>query len=354
MRPGIPNPQRRILIAVTVCATAAAVLGWVMWRNGAKGAGSAVAAAAHSETTAVAAMGRFEPMEPVTRVSAPYIEGHPATIAKVLVADGDGVRAGQLLAVLEGRAQLEAAVQEASARVAGAQIKLQEAEEAPQASDRAARAADVERCEAAAKVAEADFERYKALRETRDVSAWDVEDKRSQMINAQQMLAAAKARQAALTEHHAEDVQAAQAELDAARAQLERARLDDASSEVRAPADGVILHVRARAGEQAGPEGIVELARTGQMDVVAEVYETDIGRVRKGEHATVTSDQMPAAMRLEGTVVDIGREVGRASVSAGDAAAFADTRVVQVRIRLADGAVASNLIGGKVNVVLQP
>jgi HlyD family secretion protein len=302
----------------------------------------------------VSAIGRFEPMEPVTRVSAPYIQGHPATIAEVKVSEGDHVRAGQLIAVLAGRGQLKAAVEEAKARVEAEQIKLQDAQEAPLPSDMAAHAADVERCQAAVHFAQSEFDRYQSLRTTRDVSASETEDKRNQLINAQQMLEAAKARQAALSERHAQNVEAARSELDVARAQLDRARFDDASAEVHAPVDGVILHVRARPGEQVGPEGIVELARTAQMDVMAEVYETDVNRVRMGEHAEVTSNLLPAGTKLDGTVVDIGREVGRAAMTAGDSAAFADARVVLVRIRLADSNSASNLIDGKVSVVFRP
>jgi HlyD family secretion protein len=299
-------------------------------------------------------MGRFAPMEPVTRVSAPYIQGHPSTIAKILVAQGDAVRAGQVIAVLDGADQLKAAVLDATARVQAAQIRLHDAEASPRASDVAIHAAEVERCRQAAQTAEADFHRYESLRATHDVSVSEVEEKRSQMVNAQQMLEAAKARQAALTEHHEDDVHAAAAELDIARAQLERARSDEADAVVRAPADGVILHVRARAGEEAGPDGIVELARTAQMDVLAEVYETDIARVHMGERAEVTSNLLPAGTKLNGTVVDIGREVGGSSTPVADPAAFADARVVQVRIRLADGEAASKLIGGKVSVVFQP
>lgn len=293
-------------------------------------------------------------MEPVTRVSAPYFEGHPATIAQIKVSEGDHVHARQVIAVLADREQLKASVDQANARVTSAQIKLDRVQQEPRASDVASRAAEVERWQAAARTAQADFERYQSLRATHDVSASDVESKRNQMINAQQMLAIAQASRAALTERHAQDIDSARAELDMARAQLERARLDDAGAEVRAPADGVILHIRARPGEQVGPQGIVELARTAQMDVLAEVYETDISRVRIGEHAQVTSNLLPPGTKLQGTVVDIGREVGKASMPGGDSAAFADANIVLVRVRLADGAAASNLIDGKASVVLQP
>lgn len=353
MSSGTLNKRRLFTAVATLAIVAAIISAWTYWGHSSQPVAPAVAAAS-APTDAVSAMGRFEPMEPVTHVTAPYIEGHPATIAQIKVAEGDHVRAGQLIAVLTERDHLDASVHEATARVTSAELKLSGIEQLPRPSDVAARAAEAERWQEAARTAQADFERYQSLRATHDVSASDVENKRNQMINAQQMLEIARAGQAALTERHAQDTQAAQAELDAARAQLRRAQLDAANADVRAPADGIILHVRARPGEQAGPQGIVELARTAQMDVLAEVYETDINRVHLGEHAQVTSNLLAPGTKLTGTVVDIGREVGRAALASGDSAAFADARVVLVRVRLAHGAAASNLIDGKASVVLQP
>ena len=88
-------------------------------------------------------------------------------------------------------------------------------------------------------------------------------------------------------------VRAAQAGLDAARAELELAL-------VRAPIAGRVLEVHARAGERVGPDGVVELGRTDEMFAVAEVYETDIGRVRTGQQATVTSPALAEAARGRG------------------------------------------------------
>jgi HlyD family secretion protein len=330
--------------------------GWMAYRG--KPAASAVAAAsvpaAASSGDAVSATGRFEPMEPVTRVGAPYIEGHPAIIADLKVAEGDHVRVGQVVAVLAGKAQLKAQAQQAEARVSLQQVKLEQATAAPKTSDVTTQGAEVARWQAALETDQAEYQRYETLRKTHDVSASDVDAKRNEMQNAQHMLDEAKAQLAGLTEQHAQDVQAAQSGLDLARAEVARARADLANTEVHAPADGVILHVRARAGEEVGPQGIVELARTARMDVLAEVYETDIGRVKMGQKAEIASDLLPAGTRLHGTVIEIGGEVGRAEMVASDTASFADARVVLVRIRLEDGSVASSLIHGKASVIIRP
>jgi HlyD family secretion protein len=72
-----------------------------------------------------------------------------------------------------------------------------------------------------------------------------------------------------------------------ARANLERARADLELSVVRSPIDGQILDVHTRDGERVGLDGIAELGDTSRMYAVAEVYETDIGRVRTGQRARI-------------------------------------------------------------------
>jgi HlyD family secretion protein len=327
---------------------------WVAWRGSLKPMARPVAAATASAPAAVSATGRFEPMEPVTRVGAPYFQGHPAMIAELEVAEGDHVRAGQLIAVLAGKPQLDADVRQAAARFSVEQVKLDQATAAPRNSDAATQTAEVARWQAALAASQAEYARYETLRRTHDVSASDLDQKRAGMENDQHMLEEAKARLAGLTEQHVQDVKTAQSELDLARAGLDRARLDLANAEVRSPADGVIVHIRARPGEEVGPLGIVELARTAQMDVLAEVYETDIRRVKIGQLAEVTSELLPPGTRLSGAVTEIGSDVGRAEMVAGDTAAFADARVVLVRVRLADSAPAANLIHGKASVVIRP
>jgi HlyD family secretion protein len=293
-------------------------------------------------------------MEPVTHVGAPYVDGHPAMVAELKAGEGDHVHAGQVVAVLAGKAQLEAEARQADARVALQHVKLEQATTAPRASDAAARNAEVARWQAALETAQAELKRYETLRVTRDVSQSEVDAKRGDVQNAQHMLDEAKARLAGLTDQYSQDVRAAQSELAVAQAELDRARVNLANAEVHAPADGVILHVRARAGEEVGPQGVVELARTSRMDVLAEVYETDATRVKLGQKAEVTSDLLPAGTRLSGTVTEIGGEVGRAEMVASDTAAFADARVVLVRVRLEDGSAAAGLIHGKASVVIHP
>lgn len=76
----------------------------------------------------------------------------------------------------------------------------------------------------------------------------------------------------------------------------------------------------------------MDLGQTQQMVAVAEVYDSDVGKVRAGQRATVraTSIQEP----LQGTVTEIGHTVQRRNVINTDPTANIDARIVEVRVQL--------------------
>jgi HlyD family secretion protein len=148
------------------------------------------------------------------------------------------------------------------------------------------------------------------------------------------------------------DWDALQLRRDVARASLERARAELELSRVRSPIDGQVLKIHAREGERVGPEGIAELGETSAMYAVAEVYETDIGRVRGGEKAKIRSPALPHD--LEGEVERIGLEIGKKDVLSTDPVADADARVVEVEIRLLEPELAAALTNLRVEVLIGP
>lgn len=121
--------------------------------------------------------------------------------------------------------------------------------------------------------------------------------------------------------------------LDVARADLRTAEADLERNKVRSPIDGQVIEVHARDGERVNGEGIVELGATHDMYAVAEVYETDIARVKLGHHASVRSPALPRPLR--GEVDRIGLKIGKLDALGTDPAARTDARVVEVEIRLA-------------------
>jgi len=139
---------------------------------------------------------------------------------------------------------------------------------------------------------------------------------------------------------------------DVARAGLERAQAELELSTVRSPIDGQVLEIHAREGERIGPDGVAELGTTDAMYVVAEVYETDIGRVRVGEPAVARSPALPRD--LHGEVERIGLKIGKQDVLSTDPVADADARVVDVEIRLEEPKLAASLTNLRVDVLIGP
>jgi len=136
--------------------------------------------------------------------------------------------------------------------------------------------------------------------------------------------------------------------LDIAKADLAaaKARLDLAV--VRAPLRAQVLDIHASPGERVGPEGVMELGQTDHMYVVAEVYETDISLVKKGQSTTITIGAVEGA--LSGTVERISLKVGRLDVLGTDPVDKTDARVVEVYILLDDSTAVSAYTNMQVEV----
>ena len=144
----------------------------------------------------------------------------------------------------------------------------------------------------------------------------------------------------------------AQVNLAVARADIARAEAELGLAQVRSPVSGTVLRVFTRPGERIGIDGVVEIGQTDEMYAVAEVYETDIVRVRKGQRATVTSPALPDA--LEGEVEKVGLRIGKLDILSTDPAARTDARVVEVEIRLDESQAVAGLTNLQVTVEIQP
>ena len=144
--------------------------------------------------------------------------------------------------------------------------------------------------------------------------------------------------------------EATQLKVDVGRAELQGAQSALDMDTVHAPIRGQVVEVHARQGERVGPNGIAEIAQTDRMYAVAEVYETDIGRVKTGQRATIRSKAIDPS--LTGTVERVGMKIGKLDVLDTDPVARTDARVVEVEIRLDDSARAAALSNLQVEVAI--
>jgi HlyD family secretion protein len=148
------------------------------------------------------------------------------------------------------------------------------------------------------------------------------------------------------------NLDAAQMDLDIALADLAAAKARLELAVVRSPLRAQVLEIHAYPGERVGPEGIMELGRTDRMYAVAEVYETDITRVKVGQLATILTSAMDE--KLTGKVERISLKVGRLDAVGTDPIAKTDARVVEVFILLDDSDAVSRFTNMQVKVEIQP
>lgn len=238
--------------------------------------------------------------------------------------------------------------------------------EAELAGETAAQQADLARLEAALRNAQLEYSRHQILYRESAISASLLDGRRLAVQTAQAELNAGQANlqrtrstlQARINEARSTveqvaevrptDLAAAQAEVEGAIATVNRLRADLELTSIRAPKVGQILQIQTRAGEVVGDRGIVELGQTDRMMVVAEVYESDIRKIRVGQTATITSSSNTFTGTLTGTIDRIGLQVAKRDVLDTDPTAATDARVVEVYVRL--DAAASQQVAGLTNL----
>lgn len=320
--------------------------------------------------TEVTALGRLEPAGEVIKLS--VANAQDSRVNQLLVAEGDRVTAKQLIATLQGLDQKQAELSEAKQNLAIyqakiAQIKAGEAKEADITAQKAQisrlkaqlrtetieREAEIADAQAELKNAEINYNRYQTLYQQGAVSQSDLDDRqelyeRSQanlervqarlantVFTLQEQLAQEQAMLNKLREVRPVDLAVAQAEVDYAIAQVTRIKSELEDYYVRVPIDGQILKINTLVGEQVDTsEGIVELGKTKQMYAIAEVYETDVGKVKVGQRALIISEHGGFTGEIQGIVDHIGLQIKKQDVLESDPAAAKDARVVEVKVRL--------------------
>jgi HlyD family secretion protein len=324
-------------------ALAAAAAGLVLtWQGGADHGAAPAIASVPPAPAGVGALGRIEPASRIRRLAQPG--GLAVTrLRRLFVEEGERVEAGQLLAEFADAAQKDAAVAQAEATLAEARAQLAKVRAGGRPSEVAAQRAHIASLAAAEEIARRDAARTDRLVPSGAGAEAVAERNRFAARRAAAERAEAEARLETLMHPRPEDVALAEAQVANAEAALDHARSDAALTRLYAPIAGTVLRIHARPGDQAGADGLLELADLGRMDVVADVYETDLPRVRVGASAGAT-------------VREIGWVVRRTVQAGTDPVAAVDARTVEVRLALdAEGAEAlarrSNM---QVQVAIRP
>ncbi len=409
------------------------------------------------------ALGRLEPRGEVIQISAPSSFGQGSLVSEVLVKEGEKIKAGQLIAILEERNQIQASLNEAKQQVEVAKSRLAQVQAGAQQGEITARQArinllqaeldgesktqqaqiarlqaqlrgeistqqatikrleaelqgqkrilqaTVARNAAEKSNAQREVQRFEALFKQGAISSQEVESKRltaetsnqqfvesqttltktiitlEQQINEaranrgktiatlqeqinevkarrqktiatlQQQINEAKGQLHQTLEVRPTDVANARAEVNSALAVVKRIQTELDSAYIRAPKAGQIFKVNTKPGETTGNDGIVEMAQTDQMYAIAEIYESDIGKIKPGQTALVTSPNKAFNDSLQGTVESIAWQVAKKDILDSDPTSATDARVIEVKIRLDKTASqkVANLTNLQVNVEIK-
>ena len=279
----------------------------------------------------VSALGRIEPLGGISQVSVPSSLSNDR-VREILVKEGQEVRKGQPLAVLESIDTLESSVRKSEAEIRVAESKL------------AAQDSVIARYKADLGQASAEARRAEQLFAAGATSANRVEKLQADESSAKAQLAEAIATKATLVE-----------DLRSSRASLDKDKTERAKATVLAPFSGTVFKVHARPGDKVGEDGLLEMGDSSRMGVIAEVYQSDRPMITLGQKASLSADGFKGR-KVEGQVVEIAREVSRQTVFSGQAGENLDRRVLEVKIGLTpqESALASHLNYLQVNVLFAP
>ncbi|MCP9907252.1 efflux RND transporter periplasmic adaptor subunit [Cyanobium sp. BA5m-21] len=279
----------------------------------------------------VSALGRIEPLGGISQVSVPSSLSNDR-VREILVKEGQEVRKGQPLAVLESIDTLESSVRKSEAEIRVAESKL------------AAQDSVIARYKADLGQASAEARRAEQLFAAGATSANRVEKLQADESSAKAQLAEAIATKATLVE-----------DLRSSRASLDKDKTERAKATVLAPFSGTVFKVHARPGDKVGEDGLLEMGDSSRMGVIAEVYQSDRPMIALGQKASLSADGFKGR-KVEGQVVEIAREVSRQTVFSGQAGENLDRRVLEVKIGLTpqESALASHLNYLQVNVLFAP
>jgi HlyD family secretion protein len=193
----------------------------------------------------ISAIGRIEPLDGVSKVSVPSTLINDR-VREILIKEGDFVKTGQPLAILESIDPLGATVRKSEASLQVAKQKL------------AAQDSVISRYRADLGQAEAESRRSRELFASGATSANRMEKQVAEAASAKAQLEQAIADRGTLA-----------AEVIESRASLDKDKNELAKTTIRAPYAGTIFKINARAGDKVGDEGLVDMGNTKKTGVIA-------------------------------------------------------------------------------------
>lgn len=281
------NGERRRLTGVIVVCVAAVILfsGWMRMRN------TVVSVRAEQVTrqdiaSVISTNGKVEPIN--------NFEAHapaPATVQKIFVKEGDKVKAGQLLLLLD---DVDARAQSAKAlaQLRAAEADLNAVKTGGSNEELLTSKAELSKAQAERDDARRNLQAVQQLQRTGAAAPAEVQAAQNRLQKAEADTQLLEAKQ----KGRYSSPEVAKVEANAAQARAAYAAAQDLikGTNIRAPFAGTVYQVPVKQGSYVpGGELLVQLADLENVQVRAFVDEPEIGRLSKGQRVEVTWDATP-------------------------------------------------------------
>lgn len=209
-------------------------------------------------------------------------------IRQILVDEGDQVKAGQVMAVLDNSV-LQAQISQLKAEVESNQAVVGQ------------RQAALAQARASLAEAERTLERNQQLANAGAISRQELDTRATAAATAREAVRVAQA-----------NINSAQADVRSSIAQVQQLQTQLAQTQVRAPSAGIVAEKNVEIGNVAGTQQLFSIIQNGALELQAQVPAIQLPQVRIGSLAQITSDS-DRRVRLQGTVEEIAPLVNNQS-----------------------------------------
>jgi HlyD family secretion protein len=322
-----------LAIALALAVGIGNTVTWLQGGTNATGIAHAADTPAPRSPWAASATGRVEPKNGEIRISA-LASGE---IVEVAVANGDKVTAGDVLVRTDDK-ELQARLVSALAEL---EVRALERDEEPQTKgpvlDRRKAQDSVAAAERSVFLAQQAVDRALGLYRAGNGKVDDVNSARTKLVAAKSELTdeklilerVAASKDMPLMSRLDVALEQARADVSQLYAAIERTR-------VRAPADGSVLNIFAKAGEVAAPSAERPLLMFGDISTLrvrAELEEREVVKVRVGQAAVVKVDAYPDR-EFTGTVTSLAASLGAPQIVTRGPRRPNDVEVLEVMVTL--------------------
>lgn len=313
------NRSPKLLLLVVAAILALAAFAYLFLFSGAK----TISVAAVKIETGGAPAG-----ESVLTASGYVVAHHKIAVgAKVMgrvdwigVEKGDNVQTGQVLVRLEDT-EFRAQVNQAKANLSAAQARLDQLRTGSRPQEKYRDRAAVLQAEANLKIAEAEYQRSEKLYRDGVASKAELDNAIARRDTAAALLEAAR-QSSAMTDigPRAEEIRAAEAQVQQMRAALDYAQTQLAATEIKAPVSGTVLQRIVERGEMVSPSAfggsgartsVVDLADLTDLQIELDISQVDFARLKMGQRAEIIPEAFPN-LRYTGYIEEIAPEANRA------------------------------------------